>query len=193
MIKSNIAREYPNHIAKYDHSDESLYLADYTDQTNSKRGTEVVKGSPPSDIEYVTFQNDIRLSNGFIIFNNKSFKRGDGTPLPQCELVIFPEKSGNDSWIFFAELKYSVKAENNSNNLYIAAKQLFETRKYYYRKRIFLKTNPCYLLISFPKQKLPFANFINPEEIAKFKRKYNIVLRIGNNVEVLNDKMLILR
>jgi len=171
MIKSNIESKYPNHIAKYDHSDESLYLADYTDQTNSKRGTEIVKGSPPSDIEYVTFQNNTRLLNGFIIFNNKSFKRDNGTSLPQCELVVFPENSGKDSWIFFAELKYSVKSGNNNSNLHIAAKQLFETRKYYYRKRIFLKTNPCYLLISFPKQKPPFANFLSQGKLTKLKRK----------------------
>jgi len=191
MIKSNIEKEYPHHIAKYGNSDKSLYLTDYTNQTDSARGVKVFKDSPPSNIEYVTLQNDINLLNGFIIFDNTSFTRPDGSALSQCECVVFPEKSGNDSWIFFAELKYSDKTRNNQCNLDMAEKQLLETREYYYQKGIFLKTNPCYLLISLPKQKPPFANIsLNPVKLAALKKR-NIFLIFGNYVKISSDKMLL--
>ena len=188
MIKLNITREYPSHITKYDNSDKSLYLADYTNQTNSARGFEIFKDTPPSDIEYVTLQNDINLLNGFITFDNTSFTTSDGNILSQCECVIFPEKSNDNSWIFFAELKYGEK-KNNKRNLKKAVSQLFKTRTYYYRKRIFLRTNHCYLLASLPKQRPPFTN-IPQKDLTRLKKRHNIILKIGNQAKVLSDKML---
>jgi hypothetical protein len=187
MIKKKIKKKYPNHIIK--NSDEYLYLTDYTEQTASARGTEVFEGKPPPDIEYFTLQNDIKLLNCFIIFDNESFTDSDGKTLSQCECVIFPEKSDCDSWIFFAELKYSKKAENNRKNLRKAVRQLIKTRTYYYRNRIFSKTNICYLIASLPKQRPPLAN-ISPNYLTKLKKKHNIILRFINEVEVLNDKKL---
>jgi hypothetical protein len=187
MIKSNIAREYSNHIVKS--SDKSLYLTDYANQTNFARGIEIFEGTPPPDIEYVTLQNDINLLNCFITFDNTSFTRPDGSPLSQCECVVFPEKSDKDSWIFYAELKYGER-KNNKYNLKKAVSQLFKTRIYYYRKRIFSKTNLCYLLASLPKQRPPFTN-IPQIDLIKLKKRHNIILRFGNQVKVLNDKILL--
>jgi hypothetical protein len=187
MIKTNIAAKYPHHIVKS--SDESLYLADYTKQTVSARCTEVFKGNPPSDIEYVTLQNDTKLMNGFIIFDNKSFTDSNGNALSQCECVVFPEKSASDSWILFVELKYSGNVKNNIRNLRKAVSQLLKTRTYYYRNRIFSKTNLCYLLASLPKQRPPFTN-IPQTDLTKLKKKHNIILYFGNETEVLNAKKL---
>jgi len=185
MIKTNIAREYPNHITKYDSSDKSLYLTDYTNQTNSAIGVKVFKNTPPSNIEYVTIQNDINLMNGFITFDNTSFIRPNGSTLSQCECVVFPEKSNKDSWIFFAELKYGEK-NNNKRNLKKAINQLLKTRTYYYRKRVFLRTNRCYLLASLPKQRPPFTN-IPQKDLTRLKKRHNIILKIWNRARVLSD------
>jgi hypothetical protein len=189
MIKTNIAAKYPHHIVNS--SDKSLYLADYTEQTASARGTEVFKGNPPLDIEYVTLQNNINLLNDFIIFDNKSFTGPDGNTLSQCECVVFPEKSDCNSWIFFAELKYSGEAKNNKCNLKEATRQLLKTRTYYYRNRIFFFTYLCYLLASLPKQKPPFTN-IPQKDLTKLKKRYNIILKFGNKAKVLNSKILLL-
>jgi hypothetical protein len=82
MIKINIAREYPAHIATCSYSDKSLYLADYTEQTKTlanKRGVEIFQNTPPGDIDCFTLQNDVNLLNGFIKFDNTSFTRPDGS------------------------------------------------------------------------------------------------------------------
>jgi hypothetical protein len=125
MIKSNITREYPAHIAICSYSDKSLYLADYTEQTKNKWGVEIFQNTPPEDIDCFTLRNDVSLLNGFIKFDNTSFTRPDGNTLSQCECVVFPKTSDVNSWIFFAELKYSDKAYNNDNNLRKAIKQLY--------------------------------------------------------------------
>lgn len=191
MIKAKIAKEYPNHVAKCLYSDKSLYLADYTNQTNSARGVEIFSGTPPTDIGYFTLQNDVNLKSCSITFDNTSFTRPDGSPLSQCECVVFPKTSDVNSWILFVELKYSSETYHNNSNLKKAIEQLCKTRTYYYRKRIFLKTNPCYLLASLPKQAEPFPNtIISQVDLIGLKRKYNIILRFVNRAEIQNDRVI---
>ncbi|MDL2315363.1 hypothetical protein LJC16_03785 [Bacteroidales bacterium OttesenSCG-928-C19] len=191
MIKSNIAREYPSHIAKANYSDQTLYLADYTKQTNNALGVEVFESTPPSDIDTFELKNSVNLPNGYISFDNHSFTRPDGSPLSQCECVVFPDMSDIDSWIFFVELKYSNRPYNNNNNITKAIKQLYKTRTYYLNKCVFAKTNPCYLLASLPMQAEPFAQtVISPMDLQKLKKKHNVILRLQNHAEIQNDKKI---
>lgn len=60
MIKTNITREYPTHIAKCRYSDQTLHLADYTKQTHSVRGVEIFINTPPTDIASFELKNDVR-------------------------------------------------------------------------------------------------------------------------------------
>jgi hypothetical protein len=195
MIKTNITREYPAHIAICNYSDKSLFLADYTEQTKSlpvKRGVEIFQNIPPTDIDYFSLQNDANLSNGFIKFDNTSFTRPDGSALSQCECVVFPKTSDANSWIFFVELKYSNRACNNDNNLRKAVRQLYKTRTYYLSRGIFSKTNTCYLLASLPMQAEPFAQTaISPADLLRLKRKHNIILRLKNHAEIQDDKIIV--
>lgn len=191
MIKTNIAREYPAHMTKTGYSNQTLYLADYTNQTGNVRGVEVFKSIPPSDIDSFELKNDVNLLNGYISFDNSSFTRPDGSALSQCECVIFPNRSVANSWIFFVELKYSNRPYRNNNNLTKAIKQLYKTRTYYYNKGVFSKTNPCYLLASLPMQAEPFAQtVISPMDLQKLKRKHNVILRLQNHAEIQDDKII---
>jgi len=177
MIKANITREYPTHIARYNYSDKTLYLADYTNQTNNARGVEIFEAIPPFDIDSFELKNDVNLLKGYIHFDNSSFTRPDGSALSQCECVVFPNTSVADSWIFFAELKYSNKPYKNNNNIAKAIKQLYKTRTYYLNKGIFSKRNTCYLLASLPMQAEPFVQtVISPMDLQRLKRKHNVIL-----------------
>ncbi|GAB6012010.1 hypothetical protein [Viscerimonas tarda] len=194
MIKTNIAREYPAHSAVCTYSDKSLYLADYTEQTKAspiKRGVEIFQAIHPTGIKFFTLQNNVSLLNGFIKFDNTSFTRPDGRALSQCECVVFPKTSDSDSWIFFAELKYSSKKCNNNSNIQKAVKQLYKTRTYYFQRKIFSKTNPCYLLASLPMQAEPFAQtIISPTDLLRLKRKHNVILRLQNHAEIQDGKII---
>ena len=191
MLKINITREYPAHIAKCNYSEKTLYLADYTNQTHNARGVKIFESTPPTDIDSFELKNDISLLNGYISFDNSSFTRHDGSALSQCECVVFPNSSNAESWIFFAELKYSNNPYNNGNNIMKAIKQLYKTRTYYLNKGIFSKTNPCYLLASLPMQAEPFAQtVISPMDLQRLKSKHNVILRLQNHAEIQNDKII---
>ena len=191
MIKTNIAREYPAHIARCRYSDQTLYLADYTNQTCSARGVEIFESAPPDDIESLELKNNVNLLNGYINFDHTSFTRSDGSTLSQCECVVFPETSGTDSWIFFAELKYSNLSYRNNNNITKAIKQLYKTRTYYLNKGIFSKTNICYLFVSLPMQAEPFVQtVISQMDLQRLKSRHNVVLRLQNYAEIRNNKII---
>jgi hypothetical protein len=190
MIKTNIGREYPSHLTGYTSTNQSLYVADYTNQTASVRGTELFTGSPPADIDYFSLRNNGLTITG-IIFDNQSFTRPDRSTRSQCECVVFPDISDNHSWIFFAELKYSCLAYNNENNLNKARRQLFKTQYYYKSRGIFSITNTCYLFASLPEQSEPFANFpLNPSYLLDMKERHNIVIRFQNSAEIINAKQI---
>ena len=191
MLKTNIIREYPAHIASCNYSDKTLYLADYTNQTHHVRGVEIFESTPPADIDSFELKNEVNLLNGYIRFNNSSFTRPNGSALSQCECVVFPTISVADSWILFVELKYSNNPYNNNNNITKAIKQLYKTRTYYLNKGIFSKANPCYLLASLPMQAEPFVQtIVSPMDLQRLKRKHNAILRLQNHAEIQDDKII---
>ena len=191
MIKTNIARKYPNHIIRCNYSNKTLYLSDYTEQTHSVRGVEIFEDIPPTDIDFLELKNDVNLSVGYIDFDNTSFTHPNGDALSQCECVVFPCKSDINSWIFFAELKYSANSYRNNRNIRKAIKQLYKTRTYYLYKGIFSKTNPCYLLASLPMQVEPFAQtVVSQMDLQRLKRKHHVILRLQNHAEIQDGKTI---
>jgi len=191
MIKSNITAKYPSHIRGCTSTDQSLYIADYTQHTASRRGTKLFSETPPTDIDYFTLHNTSTLQVTGIAFKNKSFVSPTGNPCSQCECVVFPDKSNLESWIFFAELKYSNLDKNNETNLNKARKQLFKTQYYYKSEGIFTATNTCYLIASLPLQIEPFPNIsLDPSYLLDMKEKHNIVIRFQNSAEIIDSKQI---
>jgi hypothetical protein len=189
MIRKNIQALFSDHLGKCLTTHESIYVADYTKQTKSAQATELFKGSPPSDIRYFTVNNSYNLEMDGIPFDNNSFTKPNESIASQCECVIYPHSSNNESWILFLDLKYSNKCKNNKKNLNKARKQLFKTQYYYKSKGVFNKNNICYLLASLPKQSPPFANLsLSPKYLLAMKSKHNVIIRFLNSVEVIDDK-----
>lgn len=194
MIRTNINANFPHHLTNCVVADDTVYVADYTEQTRhqiTKRGTELFISHPPKDIDCFTVSNPIRLDIDGIPFDRNSFVKPNGNIASQCECVIYPHCSNSCSWICFIELKYSNKSENNIKNLNKARLQLFKTQYYYKSKGVFGKTNPCYLLASLPMQSPPFANMtLSPAYLLAIKRKHNIIIRFLNSVRIINDRLL---
>lgn len=195
MIRKNIQNFFSHHLNNCLTTCNSIYVADYTEQTKLtgiKRATELFEVSPPSDIDYFTVNNPCNLEMDGIPFDNKSFTRPNGKPLSQCECVIYPHSSNDESWILFLELKYSNKKKNNKHNLNKARKQLFKTQNHYKSKGIFNKDNTCYLLASLPMQRPPFAHIsLTQPYLSAMKKRHNVVIRFQNSVEIIDDKVLI--
>ncbi len=190
MIKSNIIRQFPDHLKQSGKSFDTLYLADYTHQTNSERAVEVLDYQP-DDIEVFTTTNDVKLPLRWIVFDQDSFRDKDNLILSQCECVLFPEESNEKSWILFVELKYGTSLKKNTRNVRKAVEQLDATRKHYLDKSVFEKTNTCYLIVSLPKQTEPFAqSVLSPVDLLNWKKQHNVILRLQNGIDVKSDKEL---
>jgi len=194
MIKGNIQSTYIHqHNTIIDFTD-SIYVADYTENTKTlavKRSVEFFSPNPPTDIQYFSILNIPKLPSVGIAFNNSSFVYANGNAMTQCEGVFFPSSSNSDSWILFCELKYSSKPIRNTNNLRKAINQLFRTQYYYASRNIFSRTNNCYLIASLPIQSEPFTNFSLPQAfLTKLKRTRNIVLRMKNSIEIIDSNLL---
>ena len=194
MIRTNIQKSFPNHLNSCTTTSNSLYVADYTEETKNKpikRGTELFVASPPSDINYFTVNNSCNLKIDGIPFDNNSFIYTNGNTASQCECVIYPNNSNKDSWILFLELKYSYKKKNNKHNLNKARKQLFKTQYYYKSQGVFNKNNTCYLLASLPMQRPPFAHIsLTQPYLSAMKKRHNVVIRFQNSVEIIDDKKI---
>jgi len=195
MIKSSIQNIYPHQYNILSTLTDNIYVADFTEQTKSqfiKRSVEFFSPNPPSNIDYFSVINGVKLLIGGIKFDNNSFIYNNGQPKTQCEATFFPIVSNDNSWILFCELKYSYKTFNNSNNLRKAIKQLYKTRYYYVQERIIYSTNTTYLVASLPMQSEPFSNFaITPSMLIKLKRIKNIILRLSNKVEIINNQQIL--
>lgn len=194
MIKTNIQRVFTTHYSVLAEYLENIYIVDYTEQTKNSplvREVEFFSPHPPADIAFFSIINTPKLCSTGIIFNNSSFILACGDSKSHCEAVFFPSVSNDYSWILFCELKYSYKPYRNNKNLPKAIKQLYRSHYYYFQENIFKRTNTCFLIASIPPQPEPFANFsLSPSLVTKLKLKRNIILRMTNSVEIVDDKIL---
>lgn len=194
MFKTNISAKFPHHtFVEYD---SDIYVADYSQLTVGlpiRRSVELFSPNPPSDNDYLKIENSDSIKITNIIFDNSSFIYSNGNAKSQCETASFPTVSTIESWILFTELKYSLKPLNNENNLKKAIKQLFKSRYHYIQSQIYNSNdNTSYLVASLPLQSEPFANFsLTPAYLQNLKEKHNIILRLTNSLEVIDDKILL--
>ena len=148
-------------------------------------------GIIPAGIDCFIINNPNSIEVDGIPFDNNSFRKSNGKVASQCECVIYPNSSNDESWILFLELKYSSKIKNNKKNLNKARKQLLKTRCYYKSQKVFGKNNTCYLLASLPMQSTPFPNFsLGQPYLLRMKKKLNVIIRFQNSVAIIDSKML---
>jgi len=191
-MESRVRAHYPNQLLEK-HTLPNIYIADYTEQTRLlpvKRGVEC-HVSKPTDIEFFTVKNPNCVEVVFAPFDNSTFVDPiSRTPLTQCECVLFPTPSIADSWVLFLELKYN-EPKNNSKNIKKAKGQVVETLKYYWDKGIVTRTNKIFLVVSIPKDSIPFKGFtVTMAESTALKRVYNATIYGALEVEVESNTIL---
>lgn len=197
MIKKKIKSKFRHQYDVLESFSNDIYIADYTEQSKkdkSNRSVEFSSPNEPKDISSFVVRNTPKIKISGIIFDNDSFRweTGSNTSKKQCEAVLFPYDSRDNSWILFCELKYNTKKKNNTRNLRKAMKQLCKTREYYYEENIISITNQCYLIVSLPFHTEPFSSFLlPPSKIIKMKKENNIIMRFTNFVEIQNEFIII--
>ncbi len=191
MVKRKLREEFPNQYSSIQRFSTDIFVADYTEQTKRndiRRAVEFFAPTPPKNIDCFVIKNKHKISVDGIVFNNKSFVFPDGNPKSQCEVVLFPTNSDDNSWILLNELKYSSKSYNNIHNLLKAERQLLSTHEYYEERGVVGVSNTSYLIASMPQQAEPFRHFrISPHKLASLKKERNIILRFINTVEIIDN------
>ncbi len=191
MIKSRIKNSvYKDHLGAAKVLSDTVYLVDYSNSAKPKLGT-CFLDTIPNDIEVFTINNPNAMDVCCLRYTDKSFQRkvnGIRKFRSQCEGVLFPDESDIEPWIMFSELKYC-KVENNKGNINKARRQLYKTRYYYKEQGIISRDNTSYLIISLPKQNVPYAHtaFSQPY-LTRLKKKHNVILRATDKVEILDKK-----
>lgn len=165
-----------------------IYVADYTNQTNSEKGV-YIQDAPFADIESFHLHNEhkILLIAVNLEENNSIFSRGD----ENCECLI-RVKNCNKGWVLLCELKYC-KEKNIVENTDKAYNQLRNTWEVLVNKKIITKKIKSYFNISIPdySNKAPFTSFsFSQNDKLEWMDDNKIKLLGYNDVLVINEGIL---
>lgn len=116
-MKSKIQVVYPQSVF-CSSTASKLYIADFTERTNSSRKVEfheIIPQVPDSttDMDCLVFENSAQLSVVCNIFDDHQFKDEKGKDLSHCECVLFPESERENIGMAFVEIK-DCKSKNIS-------------------------------------------------------------------------------
>ena len=168
------------------------YVADYTLQTENKRGVELSE-SPFGDIASCHLANPSHIAYWGINFeeHNAFFKDSvTRETLSQCECMFESHHAKKKAWACLIEMKYCLE-KNIEDNAPKAYSQLLDTLDYLKKKEVLSdQTHRFYLNFSVPdhSNKEPFTSFFfTPDELLKYKREQGIIILGCNNVLVLNE------
>lgn len=195
-MKSKILDNYPQSVF-YSSTSAEIYLADFTERTNSERKVEFHKTIPQvpnseKDMDCLVFENPSHLSVVCDIFDDHQFRGEDGKDLPHCECVLFPESKQDDIVPVFVEIK-DCKPKNISVYKDKVKEQIISTTQIFRDKDIMGKRQRAYGIISFPrKNKISFNQTIF-DDVTEYKalyQKYKIHFLPTNHVSILNEKEL---
>lgn len=113
-----------NHFGITDLRRADLYVADYTDRTDSQRGVEFSE-QPFDDIQYFHLKNNPKAPVPYIAVNferHPAFIKG----IQNCECMFHAMSGAKRPWTLFLEMKYC-ETENIEGYTYKAYTQMKET------------------------------------------------------------------
>ena len=167
----------------------SVYVADYTNQTQSARGVEIQE-VPFTDISYFCLHNDVSIPLWAVNFehNKGFFPAGVG----DCE-CMFRVKGVEKGWLLLCELKYCME-KNIASNADEAYGQLKATWQLLVDKKVFNKRLcKSFFNISVPdhSERTPFTSFVTTQnDKIEWLKKNKIHLLGHNDILVINEGIL---
>lgn len=197
-MKSKIQVVYPQSIF-CSSTASKLYIADFTERTNSSRKVEfheIIPQVPDSttDMDCLVFENSAQLSVVCNIFDDHQFKDEKGKDLSHCECVLFPESERENIGMAFVEIK-DCKSKNISVYKDKVKTQIISTVQIFRDKGI-IENQRVYGIISFPRKNKVSFNQTIFDDVTEYKRlhqKYKIRFFPTNGVSIVNEKTLVAR
>ena len=192
-MKNKIQAVYP-HSVFCSSTAPKLYIADFTERTNSNRKVEFHEIIPktPDNTTYMDcliLENYSQTTVVCNIFDDYQFKDKKGKDLPHCECVLFPESKRKDIGMAFVEIK-DCKAKNISVYKEKVKIQIISTVQIFRDKGIIEKQR-VYGIISFPRKNKASFNQTIFDDATEYKRlyqKYKIRFFPTNWISIVDEK-----
>ncbi|MDR1729921.1 MAG: hypothetical protein LBR52_04595 [Prevotellaceae bacterium] len=190
-MKNKIESTFDAKSFKYvSFADKQLYVADYTERTNSVRSVEVLNVKP-TDVDALIIQNPAKINISTAIFTSHCFIDKNGEEPPQCECIMYPTVLSAKSFLLFIEIK-DCKPKNAANYHSEAKEKIISNVQLFRDKEIIDNDKIVYAVVSFPrKAKTNFHNhLIKASEWKRFRDDYRIMIKGTNEITVKNEKSI---
>ena len=187
-MKSKIQTVYPQAVFQST-SAETIYVADFTERTNSARKVEIHTAEPcvpdsGESMDCLKVNNRDKVGLEFCLFDDHQFKDEEGKDISHCECCFFPTE--NASGLGFVEIK-DCKAKNVATYKDKMKEQILSTVRLF-RSSGIVDEQKIYGVLSFPrKKKMLFNDFPYRDiyETTRWVKDYGIHLVAANEVNVI--------
>ena len=187
-MKSKIQTAYSQSVVQST-SAETVYMADFTERTNSVRKVEIhteIPCVPDSSeaMDCLKLNNRDKVGLEFCLFDDHQFKDEQGKDISHCECCFFPTE--NASGLGFVEIK-DCKAKNVATYKDKMKEQILST-VHLFRSSGIVDEQKVYGILSFPrKKKMLFNDFPYRDiyEMTRWVKDYGIHLVAANEVNVI--------
>ena len=175
-------------------SAETIYVADFTERTNSARKVEIHAAEPcvpdsSESMDCLKVNNRDKVGLEFCLFDDHQFKDEEGKDISHCECCFFPTE--NASGLGFVEIK-DCKAKNVATYKDKMKEQILST-VCLFRSSGIVDKQKVYGILSFPrKKKMLFNDFPYRDiyETTRWVKDYGIHLVAANEVKVNRNGMV---
>ena len=187
-MKSKIQTAYSQSVFQST-SAETIYVADFTERTNSARKVEIHTTEPclpdsGESMDCLKVNNRDKVGLEFCLFDDHQFKDEEGKDISHCECCFFPTE--NASGLGFVEIK-DCKAKNVATYKDKMKEQILST-VHLFRSSGIVDNQKVYGILSFPrKKKMLFNDFPYRDiyETTRWVKDYGIHLVAANEVNVI--------
>lgn len=192
-MKSKIQTAYSQSVVQST-SAGTIYMADFTERTNSVRKVEIhteIPCVPDSSeaMDCLKLNNRDKVEFEFCLFDDHQFKDEQGKDISHCECCFFPTE--NASGLGFVEIK-DCKAKNVATYKDKMKEQILST-VHLFRSSGIVDEQKVYGILSFPrKKKMLFNDFPYRDiyETTRWVKDYGIHLVAANEVNVNRNGMV---
>lgn len=189
-IKDSIQAAHPDaKTATYDFKE--IYIADFTERTNSSRSVEVtghnqtcpISGNP---MDSAVFHNPSEMKVEYIGYDDDNYYNQKGDNIRHCEASMFPSGEAPVNWVVMLELK-DCKPRNIKKHKFKARRQIFNVVKDL-RERGILTSEKILGIVSVPRRHTDFNALIAGDIIQQTRyKRYTGITYFGTNEVLLID------
>ena len=192
-MKSKIQTAYSQSVFQST-SAETIYVADFTERTNSARKVEIHTAEPcvpdsSESMDCLKLNNRDKVGLEFCLFDDYQLKDEEGKDISHCECCFFPTE--NALGLGFVEIK-DCKAKNVATYKDKMKEQILST-VHLFRSSGIVDNQKVYGILSFPrKKKMLFNDFPYRDiyETTRWVKDYGIHLVAANEVNVNRNGMV---